>query len=316
MDMRRRWWHGGAAVAAVACVMAMLATQSGAALAAASAGRPVRRAAVTQDPLAGPGRGQPGAPGTPTGRPLDSTPAGGLAVYTTPDPTPAGSAAYVYSPATLAVAPAVLVTGPDGRRYRMTASLNQSAPPAQWWRATLPRGPAGIYQVRITDNTAAGAKVTGHSAYEVVSTSPPRGAGPRWTVAGPGVNGGLFAVDPGHSRSMYLSSGLAAELFASHDGGRSWRMERTLPVAGGYPTALLALPGRARRPGRARAAGTGAPGWCWPSTAATASTPTTPPIPARCWRAATAALTGATSGCRTRSSTPWWPAPMARRSRP
>jgi photosystem II stability/assembly factor-like uncharacterized protein len=255
MDMRRRWRQGGAAVAAVVCVAAMLATQSGAALAAASAGRPVRRAAVTQDPLVGPGRGRPGAPGTTTARPLDSTPAGGLAVYTTPDPTPAGSAAYVYSPATLAGAPAVLVTGPGGRRYRMTASLNQSAPPAQWWRATLPHGPAGIYQVRITGNTAAGAKVTGHSAYEVVSTSPPGGAGPRWTVAGPGVNGGLFAVDPGHPRSMYLASGLAAELFASHDGGHSWRMERTLPVAGGYPTALLVLPGRPTPPGRARRPG-------------------------------------------------------------
>ncbi|MGH3397694.1 MAG: hypothetical protein ACRDPO_23680, partial [Streptosporangiaceae bacterium] len=217
------------------------------ALAAAPAGRPVRHAAVMQDPLAGPGRGQPGVPGTATGRPLDGTPAGGLAVYTTPDPTAAGSAAYAYSPATLAGAPAVLVTGPDGRRYRMTATLNQSTPPAQWWRAPLPHGPAGIYQVRITGNTAAGAKVTGNSAYEVVSTRPSGPAGPRWSPAGPGVNGGLFAVDPGHPRSMYLASGLAAELFASRDGGHSWRMERTLPVAGGYPTALLVLPGRAAR---------------------------------------------------------------------
>lgn len=244
--MRRRWRHGGTAAAGTACVLAVLATQPGAALAAA-AGSAAPRVAVTQDPLAAPARGQQVLPGAAAGRPLDAAPAGGLAVYTTPDPTPAGSAAYIYSPVTLAAGPAVLVTGPDGRRHRLTAELNQSAPPAQWWRATLPSGPAGIYQVTVTAAAAAGAAVTGSSAYQVVRAGPPGPAGRRWRTVGPAVNGGLLAVDPGHPRSMYLASGLAAELFASRDGGHSWRMERTLPVAGGYPTALLALPGR---PGR------------------------------------------------------------------
>jgi hypothetical protein len=244
-SMRRRWRTGAAALAAVACVVAVPAVESGPALAAAPAGSTARPAGVTQDPLAGRAGGQPGAPGL--SRPLDSSPAGGLAVYTTPDPTPAGSAAYIYSPVALAAAPAVVVTGRDGRRYRVTATLNQSSPPAQWWLAPLPHGPAGIYQVRVTATTTAAGQVSGSSAYEVVSTGQPGPAGPRWTSAGPAVNGGLFAVDPGQPRQMYLASGLAAELFASRDGGHSWQLERTLPVAGGYPTALLALPGR---PGR------------------------------------------------------------------
>jgi minor extracellular serine protease Vpr len=237
-------WRSAAVVPVT--VLALVA-QAGAALAAAPALSPARRAAITRGPLAGPARGQQSVPRAAADRPLDSSPAGGLAVYTTPDPTPAGSAAYIYSPATLAAAPAVLVTGPGGRRYRLTAALNQSAPPAQWWLAPLPHGPAGIYQVKVSATTAAGAQVSGGSAYEVVSTGQAGPAGQRWTAVGPAVNGGLFAVDAGHPRSMYLASGLAAELFTSHDGGHSWQMERTLPVAGGYPTALLALPGR---PGR------------------------------------------------------------------
>lgn len=43
---------------------------------------------------------------------------------------------------------------------------------------------------------------------------------------------------------MYVASGLSGEIFASRDGGHSWQLKRTLPVAGGYPTALVAVRGR------------------------------------------------------------------------
>jgi hypothetical protein len=246
-----------AAVAAVVCVTTTLATQSGGALAAARAGGSVagsargttQAAAMWRDPLAASAGGQQGASSAALpSSPLASQPSGGLAVYTTPDPTPVGSAAYIYSPATLAAAPVVQVISPAGRRYAITATLTQNNPPAQWWTAALPHGPAGIYRVAAVATTTAGAAVTGTSSYQVVNTGQPGSRpGQQWSPVGPGVMGGILAIDPTDRRTMYVASGLSSELFVSRDGGHQWRMERTLPVAGGYPTALLALPGRRGR---------------------------------------------------------------------
>jgi photosystem II stability/assembly factor-like uncharacterized protein len=168
---------------------------------------------------------------------------GTLAVYTTPDPaTTAGSAVYIYSQVALGTAPRVRITGP-WTYQTVTATFEKSAGTGQWWDARLPGGAPGIYQVSVTA-AASGGVVTGSSSYEVVGGT---ARGPGWRSSGPSLAGGLLAVDQGDPRSLYVASALAGELFASHDGGASWRMERSLPVAGGYPTALLATGGRQSR---------------------------------------------------------------------
>jgi len=48
--------------------------------------------------------------------------------------------------------------------------------------------------------------------------------------------------DPTDAKTMYVASGISASLWVSHDLARTWREEQTLPVAGGYPTALVADP--------------------------------------------------------------------------
>lgn len=159
----------------------------------------------------------------------------GLTVITSPDPTTTSSVAYIYSPATLAAAPRVTVTGPR-TNWSGTAMFQKDASPGQWWDAPLPHGAPGIYQVTVT---AASGEATGTSSYQITG---PATAGPRWTSTGPALPGGLMAVDPSNVNSIYVASAQAAELFATRDGGGSWQFLRTLPVAGGYPTALLAVP--------------------------------------------------------------------------
>jgi hypothetical protein len=153
----------------------------------------------------------------------------GLSVITSPDPSATASVAYIYSPAPLTAAPRVVVRGP-GMRWAGIATFERTAAPGQWWDAALPGGFPGIYQVTVTATTG-----TGTASYEITSGAPQWG----WKAAGPALDGGLMAVDPSRARSVYMASALAGELFATHDGGGSWQMERTLPVAGGYPTALL-----------------------------------------------------------------------------
>jgi hypothetical protein len=178
-------------------------------------------------------------------RPLDTSPAGGLTVYTTPDPSPVASVAYVYSPAALSAPPMLRVTGPSGQVAVERTTFSHDAAPGNWWTAALPGGVAGVRQVVATATTADGQDVRGSSSYEIVKTAP---AGePRWHAAGPGAVGGLFAADPSDPRKLYVASPTAAELYISDDTGASWRMERTLPVAGGYPTALLAIAGSGHR---------------------------------------------------------------------
>src|SRR5215469_3351484 len=152
----------------------------------------------------------------------------GLTVITSPDPSVSGSVAYIYSPVALTAAPRVVVRGP-WTRWSGVATFEKSASPGQWWDAALPGRVPGIYHVTVTAPGSGGT-----SSYEVTGGGAPwRG----WRAAGPALDGGLMAVDPSRAGSVYLASALASEVFAAHGG--SWRMERTLPVAGGYPTALL-----------------------------------------------------------------------------
>lgn len=174
-------------------------------------------------------------------RPLDAAPAAGLAVYTSPDPSPVASTAYVYSPIALAAPPTLRITSPHGQVDVVPTVFEKDAVPGAWWTAPLPGGVPGIRQVSATASTAEGVAVRGASSYEIVRPSPSADA--QWHSAGPGAVGGLFAVDPADPRSLYVASGTASEIYASHDTGASWRLERTLPVGGGYPTALLALGG-------------------------------------------------------------------------
>jgi minor extracellular serine protease Vpr len=171
-----------------------------------------------------------------------SADSGSLTVYTSPDPSTVASVAYIYSPDALATAPHVAVTGP-GTDWTGTAVFQKAASPGQWWDARLPGGPAGIYRATVTAADG-GVAVSGASSYQIVATS---GIGPRWTSVGPAVAGGQFAIDPGDPRSLYIASALAGELFASHTSGVAWQEERTLPVAGGYPVALLVTGGFAHR---------------------------------------------------------------------
>lgn len=241
MDLRRRWLRG-APVAVALCLAAGLSADPGMAAGATPRGMAPPNAPAAIDPL--PASDDPALPGVV--RLLDSRPAAGLAVYTSPDPTPADSAAYVYSTAALSGAPEILVVGPRGDRYTVRARQVATDPSNPWWSAPLPHSVAGVYQVDVAALTTTGARVTGSSSFEVVGDTV-TGRGPRWTAIGPGATGGILAVDPRDQRDLYAASGLAAEVFASTDAGRHWRMERTLPVAGGYPTALLALPGRHTR---------------------------------------------------------------------
>ena len=173
--------------------------------------------------------------------PLDTNPSGGLAVYTSPDPAPAGSVAYIYSPSVVANPPKIHITGPTTKT--VTAVFSHTASPGQWWTAPLPGGTPGVYRVKVTANAKGAGPVTGTSSYEVVG----RTGGPRWSSVGPGVMGGILATDPRDQRDMYVASGLSGEIFASRDAGHSWQLKRTLPVAGGYPTALVTVPGRPSR---------------------------------------------------------------------
>ncbi len=187
----------------------------------------------------------PAGPAFAGDRPLDSAPAAGLAVYTSPDPSPVASTAYVYSPTALAAPPTLRITGPHGQVDVVPTVFEKDAAPGAWWTAPLPGGTPGIRQVVATASTTDGATVRGSSSYEIVRPTPSTDAG--WHAAGPGAVGGLFAVDPADPRSLYVASGTASEVYASHDTGASWRLERTLPVGGGYPTALLALGGHRSR---------------------------------------------------------------------
>ena len=164
---------------------------------------------------------------------MADTPAA-LTVITSPDPSVTGSVAYIYSPVALTAAPRVVVSG-QGMRWSGAATFENSASPGQWWDARLPRGAAGIYRVTVTATTSGG-QASGASSYEIVGGGALRWG---WKAAGPGLTGGLMAVDPARPRSVYVASALAGELFATRDDGATWPMRRTLPVAGGYPAALL-----------------------------------------------------------------------------
>ena len=177
-------------------------------------------------------------------RPLGAAPAAGLAVYTSPDPSPVASTAYVYSPVALQAPPILRISGPGGSVVVRTV-FEKDATPGGWWTAPLPGGVPGIREVDATASTADGTAVHGASSYEIVRPTPSAEA--IWHSAGPGAVGGLFAADPSDPRSLYVASGTAAQVYTSHDTGASWRLERTLPVGGGYPTALLALSGHRTR---------------------------------------------------------------------
>lgn len=179
-------------------------------------------------------------------RPLDTSPPDGLSVYTTPDPSPVASTAYVYSPAVLSAPPMLRVTGPGGQVAVVQTTFSHDAAPGAWWTAPLPGGAAGIRQVVATAATADGRDVRGASSYEIVKPTTSSG-GSQWHASGPGAVGGLFAADPFDPRTLYVASPISAELQTSDDTGATWRMQRTLPVAGGYPTALLAIAGPGHR---------------------------------------------------------------------
>lgn len=164
---------------------------------------------------------------------------GQLTVYTTPDPTVADSGAYIYAPMSLASAPTVTVIAPDGSTQTSAAQFSYG----QWWTAALNGGAPGVYRVVVQATPADGsAPQTATSAFEVVAEGPQTPAASRWQPVGPHSMGGLLALDPHDAKTFYLSSDIAAALWVSHDGAQTWREDRTLPVAAGYPTALVADP--------------------------------------------------------------------------
>lgn len=184
------------------------------------------RRTVDERPLAGP-------------RPLVASSAGAFAVYTTPDPTPAASAAYIFSAASLAQGPTVTVVAPDGTRTTVQASFAYG----NWWTAPLPGGSPGVYRVDVAATPADGSDALAASTtYQVLAGDRQVPAASVWRPIGPDSRGGLVVPDPTDPKTLYVASGISASLWVSHDGTRTWREEQTLPVAGGYPAALVADP--------------------------------------------------------------------------
>jgi photosystem II stability/assembly factor-like uncharacterized protein len=181
---------------------------------------------IDEQPLAGP-------------RPLAAPSTGEFAVYTTPDPTPAASAAYVFSAASLAESPTVTAVAPDGARTTVQASFVYG----NWWRAPLPGGTPGVYRIDVTATPVDGSDaLTASTTYQVLAPDRQVPAASAWRPIGPSSRGGLVVPDPTDPKTLYVASGISASLWVSHDGTRTWREEQTLPVAGGYPAALVADP--------------------------------------------------------------------------
>jgi subtilisin family serine protease len=161
-----------------------------------------------------------------------------LMVVTSPDPTPADSEAFIWSPVELAAAPVVSVTGPGGKRQQVTATFDHG----NWWRAPLAGGSPGIYHLQVAARSGpsvGGATIIGRDAFEVVPTERQNPAANTWKPVGPNSFGGWMAQDPNNPNRMVVAAWGLGSLFLTRDGLKTWEHLAGLPVAYGNPVGAV-----------------------------------------------------------------------------
>jgi hypothetical protein len=155
-----------------------------------------------------------------------------LLLTTTPDPSDGHAEVFAYAPADLATAPVVTVTGPDGRRTNVTATLDHD----RWYRAAVTGGKPGAYTVEARATAAGGQVLWGTGTFEVTAAAT---GCDRWQPIGPNGQAGLLATSPAAPDQLVLAQPGKAGLWLTTDQGRKWRQLDRLPVAGGSGTVVV-----------------------------------------------------------------------------
>lgn len=167
-----------------------------------------------------------------------------LGVHVTPDPAPAGSetAIFVSSPAVLSAAPSVEVGCPGMPLQR---------PPAEpagtnLWRAGVDVANAGVCRVDVSgsaDERYDSPVLTGAGAFEAVPAPGPGRSPARWQPVGPNAGAGWLAFGATRNpNQMAVVPRTSASAFVSTDRMRTWREQRTMPVAGGNAVSVAEHP--------------------------------------------------------------------------
>ena len=151
-----------------------------------------------------------------------------LSLFATPDPAVDGSEVFLRAPVEIASAPVVTVRGPRQFRRTVTARHDHDT----WWRAPVPTGPVGGYEVAATAPATTqygGAELTGTTTFEVVAP----GSQPGWRPVGPYGSGGELAPAPAGGDDVLVTSVHTATMFRTRNGGDSLEQLSNLPLAGG-----------------------------------------------------------------------------------
>ncbi|MGH3680075.1 MAG: hypothetical protein ACRDT2_07465, partial [Natronosporangium sp.] len=165
-----------------------------------------------------------------------------LAIHVTPDAAPAGTrtAVFVTSPADLTEPPSVEVRCPG-----MAPQHPDPVPDGtRIWRAELPVADPGRCEVRATGAAAphhGGPTLTGAGVFEV-APPPHRTQGTAfWQPVGPNAEAGMLALGDQRNQLAVVPLG-SASIFVTEDRLRTWREQRTMPVAGAAPVAMAVDP--------------------------------------------------------------------------
>ncbi|MDG4798312.1 S8 family serine peptidase [Micromonospora sp. WMMD1082] len=152
-------------------------------------------------------------------------------VYATPDPSDGRSAVYVDTLDPVETAPAIVVTGPDGRRTEVTPIADGGV----WWHAPVTGDRPGTYAVTASVRTGSGATIVGRTHFEVAEDAAAR----PWQLVGPYGSGGQLATTPADPNRLVVTSPGVAGLWISTDRARTWRYERLAAVSSGRTTVQL-----------------------------------------------------------------------------
>ncbi|MGI8334233.1 S8 family serine peptidase [Actinomadura scrupuli] len=155
-----------------------------------------------------------------------------LLLRTSPDPSDGNSEVFLYAPADLAGPPVVTVTAPDGRRTRVTATLDFD----RWYRAPVTGHLAGGYRLEAQATASGGQVLRGTGAFEVIPAATGNGG---WQPAGPNGQAGRLATSPAAPDQLVLTQLGKAGIWLTTDKGRQWRQLDRLPVAGGTGTIVV-----------------------------------------------------------------------------
>jgi subtilisin family serine protease len=158
-----------------------------------------------------------------------------LVVQASPDPSDGTSTAFVYSPAPLAQPPVVTVTPPRGRETEVTTRLDHGG----WYRAEVGGTATGAYRLRARASTAAGQRLVGEGAFEVVPPEQRGHGGRRWEPVGPNSTAGTLTTSPAAPGQGMLTLFGRAGVWRTADKGATWSQNNRLPVAGGNGTVVV-----------------------------------------------------------------------------